>query len=277
MRKHTFWAWIAFGIACLLAAMLLPADASDLAPRVVQKAEPPVVVTGPTSGFYIGAYVAGAANASKFDSLSLNLQGSGDLHPIGFVPGFTAGYRWWTGAGEIGFEADGGYDFASHGIPCNFGVNNCSMKSAWLFTQRVKLGAALPALTGALNSSRAGQALDGRVASPSQWPIPITVAPSIGAATIVPYVTGGIAEIDEKACIAGVDNGCAHRFLVGWTAGGGLDVVIASKWDLGLEYLYVGLNKHFNPTNPDVSVFPDSFKAENVQMIRAKLNYHFGG
>ena len=71
----------------------------------------------------------------------------------------------------------------------------------------------------------------------------------------LPYITGGLAVGNIKASQPGFTGGDDTN--AGWTAGGGLEFVIAGNWTAKAEYLYVDLGKFNcglacgNGINPD--------------------------
>ena len=57
----------------------------------------------------------------------------------------------------------------------------------------------------------------------------------------LPFITGGLAVGDVRANTPGFVG--AEDTNIGWTAGGGLEFVIAGNWSAKAEYLYVDLGK----------------------------------
>jgi outer membrane immunogenic protein len=81
------------------------------------------------------------------------------------------------------------------------------------------------------------------------------------------YVTGGLA-IGTMQASDGGSSDTKTRF--GWSAGGGIEAVIAPKWTAKLEYLYVDLGKkgiYSLPPSRDVSF--------QGHIVRAGVNYQF--
>jgi outer membrane immunogenic protein len=101
-----------------------------------------------------------------------------------------------------------------------------------------------------------------------------TVRGRIGYAfdRFLPYITGGFAVGNIKASQPGF--GGAEDTNAGWTAGGGLEFVIAGNWSAKAEYLYVDLGKFNcglacgNGFNPDNVSF-------TTHLVRGGVNFRF--
>lgn len=243
------------GMGLLLTAM--PVFAADMA---VYKAPPAPVVVPAYSGFYFGAVAGGAKSNGQFDFVSI--PGSGTLHPTGYMLGGQAGFGGWYGNAFVAFEADFAYDFSKTNAPCGI-VLDCKIDSGWFLTQRVVLGATMGGITGRIAQSS--------LASKAQWPTTLALPQSAMASALMPYVTLGIAERRTKACVTA--NGCAHEWIAGPAAGGGVKLPIAAGSTVGAEYLYVNYNKNFIPAS-DVAIFPGTFKAKSEHMLRLNLTTH---
>jgi outer membrane immunogenic protein len=104
------------------------------------------------------------------------------------------------------------------------------------------------------------------------------------------YATGGLAYGEAKLSFNTVDvtSGCiAGAFLcaagsssgvrVGWTAGGGVEAMLAPNWSAKVEYLYVDLGRRSvdiaSSTIPAVIFSPSTEFREHI--VRAGINYHF--
>ena len=95
------------------------------------------------------------------------------------------------------------------------------------------------------------------------------------------YVTAGGAWVNlqdgfaPRSAIATGD--LTTRTASGWTIGGGTEVAINSRWSAKLESLYidVGHRNHTNVPPPGVG-FNADFK-DRFMVVRAGLNFKFGG
>jgi outer membrane immunogenic protein len=248
-----------------LVALGASASGADLAPRYT-KAPTLVDPAYNWTGFYVGLH-AGAASSdgdltTEFtDNLSFNEQFTNTFRKTGFIGGGQIGYNYQSGMSVFGFEADAsslnvkssfsGFDpfFSGEGGPA---TATLSSSVDWLVTARARAGiAATPAL--------------------------------------LLYVTGGLA-------IAGVNvsyrnNATAPGVLLsnslsvdetryGWTAGFGTEYALGGNWSVKAEYLRVMLgDTTVNvPVNPAVTDATGSIKvSQNIDLIRAGLNYKFGG
>jgi outer membrane immunogenic protein len=173
--------------------------------------------------------------------------GSGSTTFSGGLVGATAGYNLQTGDPfVIGMEAD--FDWADiKGTTPATGVveacpAGCEVKMSWLATARLRFGYAF-------------------------WD------------TVLPYVTGGAAMATLNADAVGKPNGVAAVTNLGWTAGAGVEFVIAGPWRAKVEYLYVDLSGF--SCNTECGSFPAvtangpvEFKVHD-NVVRAGLNYRF--
>jgi opacity protein-like surface antigen len=252
-------------------ALTTPSFAADMPIKA------PVVSTAisPWSGIYFGANGAGAKLSSSFDSVlaqELLIPGTGNVHPSGAMAGITFGLGGYSGNVYLGLEADADYDFSKSNNVCPMAAvvadivivaaPTCRVKSGFLFTERVVLGVTMGGITNAAVARGA--------TAPTNWPVPVSGPTSIYAAQILPFLTAGAAERRLEACIDPI--GCNKQWLVGWTVGGGLKFPVTTQMSIGVTYLYIDWNKHFNPAGPEV--FSNNFKAGSEQLIKLNLDYH---
>jgi outer membrane immunogenic protein len=265
-----------YGLAfAALTISTISAFAADLPARTYTKAP---VVTQPVynwTGFYGGLEAGGVwANtdinytASQFGfngapgAAFLNSGTSGRLQTAGFTGGGQLGYNYQTGAVVWGIEGDLNYTGLSgtRFIPLNFapvGVNitdnfTQTMKSNWLATMRGRWG--------------------------------VTTGP------VLFYATGGLAVANVSYTDFGYfpflpsSNAASQSAThAGWTVGGGAEWMIAPRWSIKAEYLYVDLgNTTYTSTNSVLNVAPnlatimhDHRLIENIG--RVGFNYRFGG
>ncbi|MDE2115297.1 MAG: porin family protein [Hyphomicrobiales bacterium] len=194
------------------------------------------------TGFYGGLNIGGGwANtevnyrASSFGysgvpgAAFLDAGTSGQLRTSGFTGGGQLGYNYQTGSAVWGFEGDLNYTGfrGTRFIPLNFapiGVNLTDnftqrMKSNWLATLRGRLG--------------------------------FTTGP------VLLYATGGLAlanvgysDFGYFPFLPSTNSASASGVRAGWTVGGGAEWMIAPRWSIKAEYLYVDLgNTRYTSTN----------------------------
>jgi outer membrane immunogenic protein len=249
-------------VACVaLSALAAPAFAADLAKA--PPAPPPYVPPpGPMwTGWYIGANIGGSfGSASESATFAGVPVGGGSPSLDGVVGGGQIGYNWQANAWVFGLEADiqgtseDGSSSASETVtPIGIlalapvtGTLGYSEKLPWFGTVRGRLGF-LPA---------------------PNWLI---------------YGTGGLAygEVDTDTTLTVGALAASNNFdttRVGWTAGGGVEAFLTRNWSAKLEYLYVDLGS-FSNTFTGLGTFTPVTLSTHVtdNIVRAGLNYHFGG
>jgi outer membrane immunogenic protein len=92
------------------------------------------------------------------------------------------------------------------------------------------------------------------------------------------YGTGGLAwgrnHLLSRLNLAGfvnlpiVDD---HEYHVGWTAGGGVEWMLAQHWTAKIEYLYADLGFKDYPTI--ISLIPPVHRDQTLQTIKLGVNY----
>jgi outer membrane immunogenic protein len=153
----------------------------------------------------------------------------------GGLAGGTAGYNWQTGSVVFGLEADAAWSNigASAGIP---GLLTVTDKINDLGTVRGRVGFAV-----------------------NQFLF---------------YGTGGFAWADNKlsATVLGVTFS-QSQVLTGWTAGAGVEVMVAPKWSVKAEYLY----RSFSGQTYFAGVIPGGVPTGtlNINSGQVGVNYHF--
>lgn len=267
--KHSAFAILAVSALYIGNTQIVSAaDLSTKAPPIA-----PVAVYNWT-GFYAGLNVGGVWANTDIDYTAslfgfsgapgaafLNAGTSGRLKTSGFTGGGQVGYNYQTGAVVWGLEADLNYTGLSgtRFIALNFapiGVNitdpfTQTMQSNWLATFRGRLGYA----TGPL----------------------------------LFYATGGLAVANVSytdfaffPASNSINAASSSSTRTGWTVGGGAEWMIAPKWSVKAEYLYVDLgNTTYTSTNSVLNVAPnlatithDHRLTENIG--RVGFNYKFG-
>jgi outer membrane immunogenic protein len=82
--------------------------------------------------------------------------------------------------------------------------------------------------------------------------------------TVMPYLTGGA--VWGQRTIDGPLAASANYWT--WTVGGGVEGLLADRWSMKLEYLYMG--------TPSTSLLPGTMsETANNNLIRVGVNYHF--
>jgi outer membrane immunogenic protein len=210
------------------------------------------------TGWYIGGNVGGSfGTASDSASIAGVPVGGGSPNLDGVVGGGQIGYNWQANAWVFGLEADiqGTSEDGSNstslttiipGAPAVTGALSYSEKLPWFGTVRGRFGV---------------------LANPN-WLL---------------YATGGLAygEVDTSATITSGALAASSSFdttRLGWTVGGGVEAFLSRNWSAKVEYLYVDLGS-FSNTFTGVGTFTPVTLSTHVtdNIVRAGLNYHFGG
>jgi outer membrane immunogenic protein len=235
-------------VGCIAWRVVSPAAAADI-PYPVKN--PPLPPEPPPSwaGFYLGGQLGWGEDAVRWR----NLGASPFFSPLnsvtrdrgnGVIGGGQLGYNLQYGRVVFGVEgsvsaADFDRSFASPYFPT---TDSWSSKLTWLGT-----------VTG-----RVGYGFDG-------W---------------MPYVKGGLAAGNVDTSIANtaagvVAQGSAVHY--GWTAGGGVEVKVAPRFSLGLEFMHTDLGR-----NNDINTVTAAGATESYGVglrsnsIMARFNYLFG-
>jgi outer membrane immunogenic protein len=272
-----------FGWA-LASAMLLGGIGSASAADMAVKARPMPVPVYNWTGFYIGGNVGGIWNDTRDDAFptgcfltSVTCGGGVPLNPLrsdsvrlngsGFTGGGQAGYNWQSGGFVGGIEADINYSGINDGSFINRPVaaplvgnyiHGESDKLQWFGTVRGRAG--------------------------------FTVTPSF-----LVYATGGLAFGEVKSASTTAFTATADTYAgtlddtrAGYAVGAGGEWMIAPKWSIKAEYLFVDLGKSSYTqicTAPGVCTSPPQVSAASYgtdlhnryNIARVGLNYHFGG
>ncbi len=259
---------------CASAFAVFPALAADLPSRLPVKAPDPIHVSFSWTGCYAGMTAGyGWANAdydgtpntvlvatAPAGSISDLQRAVGNtLKPSGFTGGVGAGCNWQTGGVVFGLETDFMYtDFHASTIRGTFPTTGSiphtweeSMRSNYVGTVRGRLG--------------------------------VPVAP-----THLLYITGGLSyghfEFSKALDFPGTSGfryeGSASQTKVGWTIGGGYEMVLTGAWTAKIDYLYIDLG-HLSANAPQNGLSPTNaftYKTHLTEsLVRVGLNYKFGG
>lgn len=216
-----------------------PVLAADLPARVPAKA-PPMLSPTPVAkwtGLYAGLHAGYGWGTTEWSQPATGIT-TGDMRVKGAVAGGQIGYNFQIQNVVAGIETDvawSGIKGTNAGVFC---AAACETKNTWLGTTRARIGVPM----GTTDS----------------W---------------LPYITGGLAygEISVSDTSAGATI-TRRKTQVGWTAGAGVEYMLASAWSVRLEYLYVDLGKF--TTIGDGTAPPFDVKYRN-SIVRAGANFHF--
>lgn len=245
------------GVAVVLAAGLaagLPlgeARSADLG--VAAPSSAPLVPPAPRwTGFYAGVN-AGAVFGQANSSFSLNggpAFGAVSNADTGVAGGFQAGYNWQSGPLLLGVETDFQFASGSGGKTADCSAALC------------------------------GVTLQASYSNSMPWAG--TIRGRVGYITgpLLLYATGGYAygrlETDASASLpfgAAVANW--GETLQGWTAGGGVEFVMANtNWSMKMEYLHLAFSHSNTWLLPLGAAITDDASAD-TNLVRAGLNYKF--
>jgi outer membrane immunogenic protein len=226
--------------AASLVALTAPALAADMAPAPAYTKGP--VMVAPIynwTGFYVGASIGGRWSDDNWTTTAVGLpfdspdpfSPTAKFNPSGVRAGGYAGYNWQVSPNWVfGIEGDAAWadnKTTVRGIPGTYGAGGFN-------------GGPLSA-TLALDSTRVGEGADGSLRLRAGY----LVSPSW-----LLYATGGVEfqEVSMNAsclgngtnaswCVA-VRDETASATRVGWTVGGGAEVMISPGWLLRGEYRY---------------------------------------
>ncbi len=238
-------------ILASLAALALvgPAFAADLTPRPAPVYAPPALPAW--TGFYVGLNAGGGIGTATSDfSAAGTTFASVDNSLTGAVAGAQAGYNWQSGPLVYGVETDIQWSNAKGTLsaPCVPGLcgvaltANYSQEVSWFGTVRGRLGYAQ-----------------------NGWLLYGTAGYAYGQLTTNANASAGAASASFSAT----------DFVDGWTAGGGIEVLLAPRWSVKGEYLYSDLGRaSHNFVIPGIPTVSDS---EHVRLntVRAGVNFHF--
>jgi outer membrane immunogenic protein len=240
----------------LALGMAAPASAADLAARPYTKAPPaPVIPIYDWSGFYIGANGGGAWSRKCWDVTSFLARvppsvGEGCHDASGAVAGGQVGYRWQTAGWVFGLEAQGDWaDLRGSNVSIFIPAwtNNSKIEAFGLFTGQV------------------GYAWN----------------------NVLWYVKGGGAVTDDRyrgtVTATGAVFDSANETRWGGVVGTGLEYGFAPNWSVAVEYDHLFMDRRNITTTsagvlagiPAGSVFRTDSIRQDVDMVTARINYHF--
>lgn len=203
------------------------------------------------SGFYVGGNIGrGWANSPSNFSTAGAVFGTVDNHMTGFAGGAQLGYNWQRGPLVLGAEADFQFSSLDDSLSTSCSAALCGVPLSASYDQKVPwFGTA---------RGRIGYAQDG-------WLI---------------YATGGYAYARlETSATATTSSGTAtlsqEANRGGWTAGGGVEVALTSRWSAKAEYLYMDFGSSTTTWSvPGLPTLTDDTKL-NMNVVRTGMNYRF--
>jgi outer membrane immunogenic protein len=253
------------GIAAALLTVSATSYAADVPVRMPTRA-PVAFAVAPT---WAGPYIGGFAGYAQGDSTATaprdfvsgffyNFRGASyELDPKGFFGGATVGLNFQSGPIVFGFEGEGGY----------LGLRGSAIEPNDLPTTND---------TVTRLTSGAYGALYGRL--------------GIAAGNVLFYGRGGGAFLDAKAstidpCVAPPAT-CGtttlrmrgERLLTGWSAGGGVEVMLGSRWSLKAEYAYFDFGgiRVSGASSVPGEVYRQTIGVE-IHTAKVGLNFRWGG
>lgn len=235
------------------------ASAADLPARTYTKAPPAPIAVYNWTGFYIGGnagYSWSDANITYINTgIVFPIGPAGNQRLDGFLGGGQVGYNWQSGKFVLGVEADAAWrdNNASTTFTAGADFVNFTSRQTWLATFRPRAGIAA-----------------------NNWLL---------------YVTGGAAAeglehsyTESRPAVAGANRTItSSQTRWGWTAGAGVEAGFG-QWSAGVEYLYVDFDRSATLAAGAQVLGGVGFGASSARfddsaqhVVRAKLNYRFGG
>jgi outer membrane immunogenic protein len=244
--------------AALLALVGGTARAADI-PIGAPVYAPPVFVPFTWNGFYIGLNIGGHSGNDRVTTTSAgsSFAPDGSVNPVGVTGGLQAGYNWQFNNIVAGVEAD----LNGSGGTVNRTVDALSTFPGTLPGDFVRNFFNQPSLL-------------------------VTVRPRLGWAFDrgLIYATGGYAfatvPVVDSFGVQGstvTNQSSLTGKLSGWTAGAGVEYVVARGVSAKIEYLYVGLGTFTNTINTGRTfgggnVIVQHSYSDNI--VRVGLNFH---
>jgi opacity protein-like surface antigen len=214
------------------------------------------------NGMYVGGNAGfGWGNSGQTDTgcpfplcLPIFQEEDGHYGINGGLIGGTLGYNWQSGSSIVGIESDYSWaEIKGHSDSCGLPAGHpCGTKVDSFGTARARIGMAIGG-----TSAIAG--------------MPTKAAP-IQAASVLPYITGGLA-FGEVHGWDSLTPSSGSKTYTGWTVGGGIEWRLQSSWSAKIEYLYADLGKH--QLFDVVPGLPETVSVK-VNIVRVGLNYKFG-
>jgi outer membrane immunogenic protein len=248
------------GVIGLLAlGVAAPAGAADLAARPYTKAPAMVAAIYDWSGFYVGLNGGGGSARKCWDLVQTGAVvfaapfTEGCHNATGGTVGGQIGYRWQMSSWVFGIEGQGNW--------ANFKGSNLNLLA----------GGVLPA--GVIDQTKVnGFGL---------------ITGQVGYAwnNVLWYAKGGAAVAHDKyyGQVIGLTFDTSSETRWGGTVGTGIEFGFAPNWSVAVEYDHLFMGRHSNTFNFATAAAPfvgasriDSIR-QDVDMVTARVNYHFGG
>ena len=253
------------------AASILSASSALAADLPVARPGPayyPVATVYDWGGAYIGINGGYAFGQSEWENDPRNpshLNSSGNFNVNGGLVGGTMGVSGQFGAWVLGVEGD--LDWQSLK-----GTSNSA------FCTSIFVNPNKPAVTGLGCETE------------SNWIGTVRARAGYAWDRVLLYGTAGIAGANVQTGLSGLP--LQNNFVVGWTAGAGLEWAFAENWTMKVEYLFVGLNNAVcnhgyscgydrlataPGVTPAVSALNSSTSVQlNENIVRVGVNFKFG-
>jgi len=267
MRSQVLIASATVALSVASAAM-----AADLSAPVFTKAPPvPVAPMFSWTGCYIGGNAGGGWGQHTGDvgvinsgnatlNAGIGVQSSLDTPSSGAIGGGQLGCNYQSGLFVIGLETDiqasGIRGSSSIFFPSpNGGITDATTSTGserleWFGTTRARVG--FTPMASLFLYGTAGVAYGG--------------VKSAASLVLTPPADGNY-------------SGATSETRLGWTAGAGGEYAFAGNWSVKVEYLYVDLGSNLvqmtDPNRPGTFIDYGFHHRDNI--VRAGLNYHFGG
>jgi outer membrane immunogenic protein len=233
--------------ATALAAIAGPAFAADLPARPVYKAAPPPPPVYGWTGFYFGANIGYSWGNLNNDFIAPGAGTFSESQRLeGVVGGFQWGYNWQIGNWVLGTESDFMFSGERGSTTYCAGLLACvtaSHRLPWESTARTRLG--------------------------------VLMTPNI-----LLYGTAGVAfgQVRSDYTVVGGGTLSSRETRAGWTAGGGIEGMVAPNWTLRAEALYIDLgNQRTTLTDPVLGTVFTQNRRVNDTIARVAANYKFNG
>ena len=244
-----------------LMALGASASAADLAPRYT-KAPAMLDAAYNWTGFYAGLNAGAASTDGSLTAVTSEQFFEGrftdTFRKTGFIGGGQIGYNYQSGMSVFGVEAD----------------------ADWLKVKSTINTAFDPFFSGKFNSASFSSSIDWLVTARARAGIAATPA-------LLLYVTGGlaIAGVNVRYQNSGNFLGqltnavSVNDTIYGWTAGFGAEYALGGNWSVKAEYLRAQFDDTtLNvPFNPQTGLAGTVKASQDIDLIRAGINYKFGG
>jgi outer membrane immunogenic protein len=227
-----------------------PAGAADEAVRPIDNAAPASLVMPYWTGTYLGAHIGGLFGNKRFTDGDGVIDASSSLR--GWLGGLQVGYNHQQGWLVLGVEGEFTWSDARRGFPCfSLGDQVCSAEPEWIGSVAGRIGAAFgPALF---------------------------------------YLKGGAAWVHDSyfnmATCSGIQPSggalCGDLFTAsgtrsGWIVGVGGEYRFLPNWSVKVEYDYLRFGERSIEFNDGQGNFFTELIRQDMHLIKAGVNYHFG-